>query len=452
MPVHTEELRFPFNRFPPLKCAIAYGSVFMPASKAAKVIPSLPDFLLVVDESQASLAEWHSENMLLNKDHYSGRRLFPSSAVATFQTLRPKVFMSPLSILEFPYGKFGTVQKLVKYMVVTEKDLMRDLIKWDDFYLAGRLQKPSLFIFPDNSGLITGENAKISRDVGGTLGRAMKANLLNAIRLSLLLSNKDLTLRDLLRTTASLSFLGDSRCRYVDEALRARGAVTNNLLPYLSLYAPSIPQLRKEWVLRLEEGDGDILKGRYTPQQFREAQKAKEGAEDALRFDLHFVDPADEKVLFDTLKSVEGALRQHIKESYAARLIGETIPQQLSKELQDALAVLNKREMVMKQAFSSEAHCSLFHSLPDDIQMHSISVSARRRLGRIFSPFSLLDSARDRDILGGPLPWERTCVEPALERIVRTSSRKACLKGLLMAGPARAGFYGFQKWCGHLSA
>eukprot|EP01054_Gregarina_sp_Poly1_P007882 Gregarina_sp_Poly_1__7881@NODE_447_length_8324_cov_110_573453_g365_i0_p2_GENE_NODE_447_length_8324_cov_110_573453_g365_i0NODE_447_length_8324_cov_110_573453_g365_i0_p2_ORF_typecomplete_len458_score78_80Tam41_Mmp37/PF09139_11/7_9e53_NODE_447_length_8324_cov_110_573453_g365_i0331376 len=447
MTVHTEELRFPFNRFPPLKCAIAYGSMFMPPNKAAKVIPSLPDFILVIDEFQTSLSDWHSENMMLNKDHYSCKRLFPASTAATLQTLRPRVFMSPLSIVEFPYGKFGSVQKMVKYMVTTEKDLMRDLMRWDDFYLAGRLQKPALFIFPENQGLITGENAKMGTDLDGMLGSAVQTNLLNATRLALLLSNKDLTLRDLLRTIASLSYLGDSRCRYIDEALRARGSVSNNLLSYVSLYSPSIPQLRKQWVLRLEEGDGDILKGRYS-QQFKHTYKN----EDALRFDLQFVDDGDETLLFQTLDSLSVALKQSVKENYAARLLGEVLPQPISKELQEALAFFNKKEFIMQQSFSSEAHCSLFHTLPDDLQMNSIRVSARRRLGRIFSPFSLLDSARDREILGGPLPWERTCLEPALERIVRNSSRRACLKGLAMAGPTRAGFYGFQKWCGHLTA
>eukprot|EP01057_Protomagalhaensia_wolfi_P005924 Protomagalhaensia_wolfi_Nauph_80__5923@NODE_77_length_3935_cov_38_339322_g58_i0_p1_GENE_NODE_77_length_3935_cov_38_339322_g58_i0NODE_77_length_3935_cov_38_339322_g58_i0_p1_ORF_typecomplete_len454_score75_34Tam41_Mmp37/PF09139_11/5_6e53LuxS/PF02664_15/0_14_NODE_77_length_3935_cov_38_339322_g58_i025403901 len=451
MIVHGEELCFPFDRFPPIKCAIAYGSVFMPPSRSANVVPSLPDFILVVDDSKASLTEWHQQNMMLNKDHYSLRRIMTPTATSILQAIRPKVFMSPLSLCEFRASSSGSVQKLIKYMVVTEKDLLRDLRKWEDFYLAGRLQKPALFIYPENQGLLVGDNAKLTNEIGGEMGAALRTNLVNATRLSLLLSDKDITLRDLIRTAASLSYLGDSRSRWVNDTIRARGAVTNNLLAYKGLYLPSIPSVRKEWVLRLEEGDDDIIKGRYVPQQFRESQEqAQDKPDEAMRFDLRFADPEEEKLLREVLSKIEEPLKQYIKGSYAARLAGETAARPLPQELQDAVATLSKRQLVMKQAFSSEAHCSLFHSLPDDIQMQAISVSAKRRLGRIFSPFSLLDSSRDREILGGPLPWERTCIQPALEKIVRVASRRACIKGMIMAGATRAGFYSFQKWLGHL--
>lgn len=475
-------IRLPFQQLPPIDTAIVYGSILQTQS-SLRPTPTLIDFIFVVDEDKISLDNWHAENYRLNPTHYGA---FASALITRQQQSVIKrfpglpVFFSPLAQLQFYDQNNNQIPQLTKYIVVSKKDLIADLNRWSEFYLAGRLQKPSLILNLGNEKLAktVGDLTLLSSSINpraaapeaeNALQHGLTENILNATRLALLSSARSVPLRDLLRSISSFSYKGDWRNLFIDESKKARGLVSADLLSFVHLYVPLLPGLRKAWKLKLDEGDDDILKGRYIPDQFRSAAAERNGtqgtssvggsgvnpADFQLQFDLVFKKAENEKLLLDIIDKTKTPLHKYVTENLEARLsspgggLSPSMSQQPGPELLEALKVLSSDEFVLKQSFSSEAHCSLFHALPDNLQRHAISESARARLIRILSPFNLLNSERDRDILGGPLPWERRCVESALRRIVRRSSIRALVKAAPLTGPKRAGMYGLQKWIGH---
>jgi translocator assembly and maintenance protein 41 len=71
--------------------------------------------------------------MRYNKDHYSSLKYFGAGAISKFQEIGPGVYFNPYVEVD---------GKLIKYGVVSVDTLVKDLAKWNSFYLAGRLQKP----------------------------------------------------------------------------------------------------------------------------------------------------------------------------------------------------------------------------------------------------------------------------------------------------------------------
>lgn len=115
----------------------------------------MPDFILVIDDTEISLEDWHGVNRAQNPMHYSSicGALLPPRIVANFQRMIPSVHIAPYACLAFKYGDTilnrvsyypdpDIFSKTIKYMVVTKSDLKRDLVHWNHFYTAGRLQKP----------------------------------------------------------------------------------------------------------------------------------------------------------------------------------------------------------------------------------------------------------------------------------------------------------------------
>lgn len=240
-------------------------------------------------------------------------------------------------------------------------------------------------------------------------------------------------LTDLMSTVASLSYQGDPRSCFVDDCRRIKVNSEDNLLGYLNLHYPQIKKLNADWYLNLDEGDEEILSGRYVPEQFRNIPSSPS----ALKFGLQFKDKNDGLLIDEILNKTAASISTYFADQFCSRLVCQK-PIETPKVIVDAQSLLKSRSFEMEQSFSSSAHCSLFHTLPDTIQRGAVGSSARRRLGRVLNPFNLMNSERDRDILGGPLPWEKKCVDSALRTMVRKSSVWAGLKGLVITGPAKA--------------
>lgn len=126
------------ERFPKLVCGFGYGSgVFSQSVVAAPVATKkkMVDTILVVDNAR----DWHEDNRMRNPGDYSflPRRCFRASTLAHIQEqYGGRIWFNTL----VPYRD----DALMKYGVVTYADLLRDLVEWETFYLAGRLQKPVL--------------------------------------------------------------------------------------------------------------------------------------------------------------------------------------------------------------------------------------------------------------------------------------------------------------------
>lgn len=111
----------------PIRYAFAYGSgVFNQGY-------STPDTQIDLIFAVTYPEHWHSINMRYNKDHYSSLKYFGSGVVSKFQDIGAGVYFNPYVEID---------GKLIKYGVVSVDNLVKDLAKWNSFYLAGRLQKP----------------------------------------------------------------------------------------------------------------------------------------------------------------------------------------------------------------------------------------------------------------------------------------------------------------------
>lgn len=173
------------------------------------------DFIFGVSYTQ----HWHSLNLQQHRDHYSAVGSLGSSFVSRIQDKwGAGVYFNPFVTVN------GT---LIKYGVVNLDTLCRDLSQWDTLYLAGRLQKP----------------VKILRD-DPRVRLANQVNLLSALRTALLLLPPKFTERDLYKTIAGISYLGDPRMSLGAENLnKVSNIVQHQLVNFRALYAPLIENL-----------------------------------------------------------------------------------------------------------------------------------------------------------------------------------------------------------------
>jgi mitochondrial translocator assembly and maintenance protein 41 len=81
--------------------------------------------------------------------------------------------------------------------VIEDGWLIRDLLSWSEFYVAGRLQKPCLILHSNKE-----------------IETALKKNLRSAVTASCLLLPNRFTERELFTKITSLSYLGDPRMKY----------------------------------------------------------------------------------------------------------------------------------------------------------------------------------------------------------------------------------------------
>ena len=79
----------------------------------------------------------------------------------------------------------------IKYGVVALDNLVADLREWQTFYMAGRFQKPMMVVRDDALVRLANRN-----------------NLLNAVRVSLLMLPLEFSEEDLFLTIAGLSYQG----------------------------------------------------------------------------------------------------------------------------------------------------------------------------------------------------------------------------------------------------
>ncbi|KAG7934801.1 uncharacterized protein OGAPODRAFT_15093 [Ogataea polymorpha] len=212
----------------PIRYAFGYGSkVFDQGS--TKSSNSQVDMIYAVSYPD----HWHSLNIAQNPDHYSSLRHLGSSIVSQIGELGAGVYFNPFVKLNFKRSKVDTNFEL-KYGVTSMNTLINDLINWDTMYLSGRLHKPVAVV--RNAPKICLLN---------------QYNLTNAIKLSLLLTNKtEISEYGLYHQIAELSYLGDPRLKARGEDVRKVDKIVTNqfeqfremYLPLLRNYFPKVVQ------------------------------------------------------------------------------------------------------------------------------------------------------------------------------------------------------------------
>jgi len=280
------------DTFPSRTCTICYGSKAFPQIKAKRQRPGVDeadsessdrrnstffetlslakmvspmmeklnapmiDFIFIVDDPE----QWHRQNMsTANYYHYSmWLRLFGSPFVSYIQSLGPGVLYNPFISVQ---GH----QMMIKYGVITTSQLVDDLVYWRSLYVAGRLQKPVLFlndsvhdrneplcapsdppmdtVLSDTHSLSQSETLSSSIDLEG----AMLLNLDYAVRVSLIMltatDRLQFTMKELFMSITSLSYCGDNRHSFSMEATdKFEKIVNGSYAAFVELYGDVVQQ------------------------------------------------------------------------------------------------------------------------------------------------------------------------------------------------------------------
>lgn len=216
------------SQFPSSCSTIGYGSgVFgQEGYKPNKSSPQI-DLIHIVSNTR----DFHQQNLNIHKLHYSGLRYFGIGIIELFQNLGSvKMYFNP----------FVNIQNyMVKYGVVSQANALRDLVEWNNLYLAGRLHKPIKFIK---------ENPQVQ-----TLNQF---NLMNAMAVSLLIAGNSraqvpiVSERELYEIITSLSYMGDPRMRIgVENPNKVKNIVSKQYLRFSQLYHPIIQYFMDEKIL-----------------------------------------------------------------------------------------------------------------------------------------------------------------------------------------------------------
>ncbi|KXS21722.1 mitochondrial matrix Mmp37 [Gonapodya prolifera JEL478] len=202
----------------PITYAIGYGSgVFQQEGydKATAPQPML-DFLFAVDDP----VRWHCHNINQNPHHYTSftrslLNLHPSLSNPLLNRLGAGVWFNS-------YVEINGFQ--CKYGVMGVETLWQDLKHWRTFYFAGRLQKPTNLIVDAMSSPLADHN---------------ETNLLNALRVALLLLPPVFTSTELWMAITGLSYMGDFRTFVGGEnPNKVRNIVSKQEQLFESLYNP----------------------------------------------------------------------------------------------------------------------------------------------------------------------------------------------------------------------
>lgn len=169
------------NFHAPISFAVAYGSRVFP--QASSNSSSLIDLILVAPDT----ISFHRANRKQYPQHYPWltRYLPPGTLSWVNDHLGAGITFHPYVTLE---------SMKLKYGIISEETLIRDLTQWDTFYVSGRLQKPTIVLRPHQEILT-----------------AQIQNLKMALALALIFLPETFSATQLYHTIVQLSYTGDIR-------------------------------------------------------------------------------------------------------------------------------------------------------------------------------------------------------------------------------------------------
>lgn len=247
------------NKFPQkyIKFAFAYGSaVFKQLNNDVQLSnnKSMVDFVFVVDDS----IRFHYDNLKQNSSHYSFLKYAGPYYINRVQNdITAGCYYNTL--VNVKLDEIGQTL-LIKYGVVSEEALIRDLYDWDYLYLSGRLQKPVRIIKKPLNNVVkstsviesSSSSSSSSEDnmgidlnytfdsVNKSIELALQTNLKNALHATLLLMPEKFSLLELFTTIASLSYSGDFRMIIGEDKNKVNNIVVPQLDKFTHLYKPYI--------------------------------------------------------------------------------------------------------------------------------------------------------------------------------------------------------------------
>ena len=211
-----EEILDFLSKRPKVVGAYGYGSgVFKQAGYTEKDNPQL-DLMLIVDD----LKSWHLENMHLNPKDYSflGKMYFK---LVKNDKLIGKTGVTYLSNIVYK-------NKIYKYGVIDKKFFIEALHSWNSFYIPGRFQKNVLEVVSNNE-----------------IKNAISENRENAMFISLLMSEKKVSLTDILVKLCNMSYAGDTRMAIAENPHKVVNIVKGSKQEFISIYESIIEKYAK---------------------------------------------------------------------------------------------------------------------------------------------------------------------------------------------------------------
>lgn len=201
---------------PKVIAAYGYGSgVFKQAGYNGNEEVQL-DLIFIVED----IKKWHLENMKKNPNDYSftGRLFFKNSKKEKLVGLTGVTYQS--NIVED-----GCV---FKYGVVDYDHFKVALSTWNSFYMTGRFQKTIMeFISTDE------------------VRRIIDYNRRSAIIVTLLMTDSQTTIKDLLVRLCGLSYAGDTRMAIAENPRKVLNIVEGSYDEYLKIYKQVIEQFAR---------------------------------------------------------------------------------------------------------------------------------------------------------------------------------------------------------------
>ena len=187
--------------------AFGYGSgVFKQTSYSDKAKPQL-DLMLVVED----VGQWHQENLRTNPHDY------PITGKIQINHGNIKNLKGPNKITYFSNIKEDDY--VFKYGVIEVEDWRRSLETWDNFFVAGRFQKPLMPL-------------KCKEDIN----RLVLQNRLSATMVAAIFSNEITTSFDFFKLLCNLSYMGTIRMAIAENPEKVANIVTGGMEEFVKMY------------------------------------------------------------------------------------------------------------------------------------------------------------------------------------------------------------------------
>jgi translocator assembly and maintenance protein 41 len=292
-----------------------YGSGVFAQTKSDVMSSTLKDDLPMIDLifSTSNPIGWHKDNLSKNYDHYALLpRILGPYLISTIQESGAGVYFNPM----VQVGKKR--KRLVKYGVIRDDVLKRDLKEWNSMYIAGRMHKPTHPLVASDEITMLQEKYNLKYALSTSLLLiSEQQELQDSYRRAEYHSHSNVELGEIFEAISGLSYTGDPRVTAGAEDPRKIQKLvhsTGQLDRFRMLYEDQLGELERKGLLTLQNDAVEInlfdtstrkvLHGRLPPNLQRDTAYLISGINDDEETLLNAVQMS--KVLTKSLEKIVG--------------------------------------------------------------------------------------------------------------------------------------------------